>query len=156
TNDWRKAVLKRAFNVDDDSLKRLFKITNRSNTNGKIISSVENLSYLYLAKLLADIHQLTVDELDLLLVTIDEGINNLSGISDDNLAALIDKLYAVTSWLRTRKWSMSQLFVITTTNYDKTLLPEIQNLLDTIYNGLQSFHKDENKSDLLLKTLSPY
>ncbi|WP_031282096.1 Tc toxin subunit A, partial [Photorhabdus temperata] len=37
TNDWRKAVLKRAFNVDDDSLKRLFKITNRSNTNGKII-----------------------------------------------------------------------------------------------------------------------
>ncbi|EQC00488.1 neuraminidase-like domain-containing protein, partial [Photorhabdus temperata] len=156
TNDWRKAVLKRAFNVDDDSLKRLFKITNRSNTNGKIISSVENLSYLYLAKLLADIHQLTVDELDLLLVTIDEGTNNLSGISDDNLAALIDKLYAVTSWLRTRKWSMSQLFVITTTNYDKTLLPEIQNLLDTIYNGLQSFHKDENKSDLLLKTLSPY
>ncbi|WP_051225723.1 Tc toxin subunit A [Photorhabdus temperata] len=156
TNDWRKMVLKRAFNVDDDSLKRLFKITNRSNTNGKIIHSVENLSYLYLAKLLADIHQLTVDELDLLLVAIDEGTTHLSGINDDNLAALIDKLYAVTSWLRTRKWSMSQLLVITTTNYDKTLLPEIQNLLDTIYNGLQSFHKDENKSDLLLKTLSPY
>ncbi|WP_445374052.1 neuraminidase-like domain-containing protein [Photorhabdus tasmaniensis] len=154
TNDGRKSVLKRAFNVDDNSLKRLFKITHRSNTNGKIIHSVENLSYLYLAKLLADIHQLTVNELDLLLVAIDEGTNNLSGISDDNLAALIDKLYAVTSWLRTRKWSMYPLFVMTTTHYNKTLTPEIQNLLDTVYNGLQGFNS-KNEANLLLK-MSPY
>ncbi|ETS29768.1 virulence plasmid 28 protein [Photorhabdus khanii NC19] len=154
TNDWRKAVLKRAFNVDDDSLKRLFKITNRSNTNGKIIHSVENLSYLYLAKLLADIHQLTIDELDLLLVAIDEGTTHLSGINDENLAALIDKLYAVTRWLRARKWGMYQLLVMTTTDYNKTLTPEIQNLLDTVYNGLQGFNS-ENEANLLLK-MSPY
>ncbi|WP_240042340.1 neuraminidase-like domain-containing protein [Photorhabdus khanii] len=154
TNDWRKAVLKRAFNVDDDLLKRLFKITNRSNNNGKIIHSVENLSYLYLAKLLADIHQLTIDELDLLLVAIGEGTTHLSGINDENLAALIDKLYAVTNWLRTQKWSMYQLLVITTTDYNKTLTPEIQNLLDTVYNGLQGFNS-ENEENLLLK-ISPY
>ncbi|WP_391528719.1 neuraminidase-like domain-containing protein [Photorhabdus akhurstii] len=102
----------------------------------------ENPSHPDLSKLLADIHQLTIDELGVLLVAIDEGKTDLSQITHDNLAVLISKLYSVTNWLRTRKWSVYQLFVMTTDKYNKTLTPEINNLLDTVYNGLQNFYKD--------------
>ncbi|KAA1187622.1 neuraminidase-like domain-containing protein [Photorhabdus heterorhabditis] len=117
---------------------------------------ITNPSHLNLTQSLADIHQLTTNELNLLLVAIGEGTNNLSEISDSHLAVLIDKLYTVTEWLRTRKWSVYQLFVMTTTSYDKTITPEIQNLLDTVYNGLQGFNNDESKPDQLLAALSPY
>ncbi|WP_228939598.1 Tc toxin subunit A-related protein [Photorhabdus thracensis] len=140
--DWRKAVLKRAFNVDDISLNRLLKITNPVDTTGIITNDIENLSHLYRTKLLADIHQLTIDELGLLLVAIGEKETNLSIINNTALATLIDKLYDITSWLRTQKWSVYQLFVMTTDKYNETLTPEIHNLLDTIYNGLQNFYKD--------------
>ncbi|WP_052760841.1 MULTISPECIES: neuraminidase-like domain-containing protein [Photorhabdus] len=154
TSDWKNTVLKRAFNVDDTSFYRLLKIANRDNSDGRIINNIENLSHLYLAKLLADIHQLTIDELSLLLKTIGEEKTNLSTISHTALETLIDKLYAVISWLRTQKWSVYQLFMMTTTKYDITLTPEIQNLLDTVYNGLQGFNS-ENEANLLLK-MSPY
>ncbi len=147
TNDQNKTALKRAFNVDDVSLYRLLKIANCDNSDGKIINNIENLSHLYLAKLLADIHQLTIDELSLLLNTIGGRTTNLSSITHDNLAALIDKIYTVTGWLRVRKWSVYQLVVMTTYKYNETLTPEIQNLLDTVYNGLQNFDKGENETD---------
>ncbi|PQQ24033.1 hypothetical protein C6H66_17210 [Photorhabdus hindustanensis] len=153
-DSWQKEVLKRAFNVDDISLYQLLKMTHLDNNNGKIINNLTNISYLYLAKLLADIHQLTVNELSLLLVNIGEESTSLFEISDDNLAALIDKLYAVTSWLRTQKWSMYLLFMMTTNDYNQTLTPEIQNLLDAVYNGLQNF-SSENEANLLSK-ISPY
>ncbi|MCW7546988.1 neuraminidase-like domain-containing protein [Photorhabdus sp. APURE] len=153
TGDWRKAVLKRAFNIDDVSLYRLLKITNHNNQDGKIKNNLDNLSDLYIGKLLAEIHQLTIDELDLLLVAVGEGKTNLSAISDKQLAALIRKLNTITGWLQTQKWSVFQLFVMTSTSYNKTLTPEIKNLLDTVYHGLQGFDKD--KADLL-HVMAPY
>ncbi|MCT8342099.1 MULTISPECIES: Tc toxin subunit A-related protein [Photorhabdus] len=153
TNSWHKTVLKRAFNVDDISLNRLLKVTYGDNTKETMVNNRDNLSHLYRTKLLADIHQLTIDELGVLLVVvaIDEGKTDLSKITHDNLAVLISKLYTVTNWLRTRKWSVYQLFVMTTTDYNQTLTPEIQNLLDTIYNGLQDFDKKILKAKEELK-----
>ncbi|MCC8456600.1 neuraminidase-like domain-containing protein [Photorhabdus aegyptia] len=153
TGDWRKAVLKRAFNIDDVSLYRLLKITDHDNKDGKIKNNLKNLSNLYIGKLLADIHQLTIDELDLLLVAVGEGKTNLSAISDKQLATLLRKLNTITGWLHTQKWSVFQLFVMTSTSYNKTLTPEIKNLLDTVYHGLQGFDKD--KADLL-HVMAPY
>ncbi|WP_387554466.1 neuraminidase-like domain-containing protein [Photorhabdus sp. RM126S] len=147
TNNWNKTVLKRAFNLDDISLNRLLKITNPVNTTEMITNDIENLSHLYRTKLLADIHQLTIDELGLLLEAIGKGTTNLSEITPDNLVTLINKLYAVTSWLRTQKWSVYQLFMMTTDKYNKTLTPEIRNLLDTVYNGLQDFNKKMLKAE---------
>ncbi|WP_240042831.1 neuraminidase-like domain-containing protein [Photorhabdus luminescens] len=166
TNNWNKTVLKRAFNLDDISLNRLLKITNPvdTDTTEMITNDIENLSHLYRTKLLADIHQLTIDELGLLLKAISKETTNLSTISHTDLATLIDKLYNVTGWLRTQKWSVYQLFVMTTTNYDKTLIPEIQNLPDTVYNDLQDFDKKilkakknlQEAEENLEKALSPY
>ncbi|OCA53696.1 neuraminidase-like domain-containing protein [Photorhabdus namnaonensis] len=152
-NNWHKAVLKRAFDADDISLYRLLLITNHNNKDGKIKNNIENLSDLYMGKLLAEIHQLTIDELGLLLIAMGERTTSLYQIDDDKLATLINKLYTVIGWLRTRKWSVYQLFVMTTTSYDKTLTPEIQNLLDTVYHGLQGF--DKKQTDLL-DAMSPY
>ncbi|WP_323837588.1 neuraminidase-like domain-containing protein [Photorhabdus africana] len=151
TNDRNKTVLKLAFNVDDISLNRLLKVTYGDNTKETMVNNRDNLSHLYCTKLLADIHQLTIDELGVLLVAIDEGKTDLSQITHDNLAVLISKLYSVTNWLRTRKWSVYQLFVMTTTDYNQTLTPEIQNLLDTTYNGLQDFDKKILKAKEELK-----
>ncbi|MGJ0576938.1 neuraminidase-like domain-containing protein [Xenorhabdus bovienii] len=151
-DDWCKAVLKRAFTADDISLYRLLQMAHRT-TDGKMANNLDNLSTLYLAKLLADTHQLTIDELDLLLAAIGEGKTRLSDIKDSDLAALINKLDAVTQWLHGRQWSVYQLFVMTATHYDQTLTPEIQNLLDTVYNGLQGF--DKKQADLP-EAMAPY
>ncbi|MDB6367592.1 neuraminidase-like domain-containing protein [Photorhabdus bodei] len=157
TNSWHKTVLKRAFNVDDISLNRLLKVTYGDNTKETMVNNRDNLSHLYRTKLLADIHQLTIDELSLLLEIINEGTTNLSEITHDNLAVLISKLYTITNWLRTRKWSVYQLLVMTTTDYNQTLVPEVHNLLDTVYNGLQNFDKKKAKTkEELLKAISPY
>ncbi|KGM28692.1 toxin [Photorhabdus luminescens] len=120
----------------------------------KVSTNIINPSSSDLIKLLANIHQLTVNELNLLLVAIGEGSTNLSELSDNNLSVLIDKLYSITQWLRTRKWNMYLLFMMTTTDYNQTLTPEIQNLLDAVYNGLQNFNS-KNEANLLLK-ISPY
>ncbi|KAA1187623.1 neuraminidase-like domain-containing protein [Photorhabdus heterorhabditis] len=157
TNDWKKTALKRAFNVDDVSLYRLLKIVNGGSTTRKIIHNIENLSHLYLTKLLADIHQLTINELGLLLIATGEGKTNLLKITDNELVLLINKLYDITEWLRTQKLSVYQLFIMTTNNYDKTLIPEIYNLLDTVYNGLKDFDKKAKKTKKnLLEAISPY
>ncbi|NDK99948.1 neuraminidase-like domain-containing protein [Photorhabdus bodei] len=153
TNNWHKTVLKRAFNVDDISLYRLLHIANHENKDGKIANNINNLSNLYMTKLLADIHQLTIDELYLLLMTIGEDKRDLYTIDDENLQELINKLDTLSDWLHTQKWSVYQLFLMTTTNYDKTLTPEIRNLLNTVYNGLQNF--DKEKTDLLA-AIAPY
>ncbi|MQL48831.1 toxin [Photorhabdus khanii] len=146
--------------IDEDVLKEAFRVKYYMQRYGIDAETTlilckapisENSSHPNLTKLLADIHQLTIDELNLLLETIGEGTTNLSEITHDNLAALIDKLYAVTGWLRTQKWSIYQLFVMTTTDYDKTLTPEIRNLLDTVYNGLQDFDKKILKAKEELK-----
>ncbi|MBS9423686.1 neuraminidase-like domain-containing protein [Photorhabdus caribbeanensis] len=152
-DNWQKTVLKRAFNVDDISLYRLLHIANHNNTDGKIVNNIKNLSNLYMTKLLADIHQLTIDELYLLLMTIGEDKINLYTIDDKELEKLINRLDTLSNWLHTQKWSVYQLFLMTTTNYDKTLTPEIQNLLDTVYNGLQNFDKNKTK---LLAAIAPY
>ncbi|TDB55589.1 neuraminidase-like domain-containing protein [Photorhabdus luminescens] len=153
TDNWHKTVLKRAFNVDDISLYRLLHIANHNNKDGKITNNIKNLSNLYMTKLLADIHQLTIDELYLLLITIGEDKINLYTIDDKALEKLINRLDSISNWLHTQKWSVYQLFLMTTTNYDKTLTPEIQNLLDTVYNGLQNFDKNKTK---LLDAIAPY
>lgn len=159
--DINTEVLKKAFRVkyymqrygiDAKTTLRLCKISTLEDDNTTHPSPPD------LAKLLADIHQLTINELDLLLVAIGkERITDLPKINETDLITLIDKLYAITNWLCTRKLSVYQLFAMTTTDYNKTLVPEIHNLLDTVYNDLQDFDKKKvNTKEELLKAISPY
>ncbi|MER2474072.1 Tc toxin subunit A-related protein [Photorhabdus laumondii] len=159
--DINTEVLKKAFRVkyymqrygiDAGTTLKLCKISILEDDNITLSPSPD------LTKLLADTHQLTINELGLLLVAIGKGtITDLPEINETDLITLIDELYAVTNWLHTRKWSVYQLFMMTATDYNKTLVPEIHNLLDTIYNGLQDFDKKRAKTkEELLKVISPY
>jgi hypothetical protein len=135
-DDPRKAVLKRAFQVDDVSLYRLLTIADPINQDGTIPNDIAHLSALYRAHLLAAVHQLSVDDLALLMTGLDEA-NGLLGMGDEALRGLLGRLQSALRWLNDLKWSPYQLFVMTTTDYDDTLTPEIQNLLDALNNGLQ-------------------
>ncbi|MEM8305617.1 insecticidal toxin protein, partial [Morganella morganii] len=65
--DPRREVLKRAFRVDNTGLWQLFVITNRRNKSKTIENKTEKLRGLLFVRLLADVHNLTVAQLDALL-----------------------------------------------------------------------------------------
>ncbi len=151
-DDPRKTVLKRAFQVDDVSLYRLLTIADPDNQDGTIPNDIAHLSALYRAHLLATVHQLSVDDLALLLTGLDEA-SGLIGLGDEALRGLLDRLQRAVRWLNDLKWSTYELFVMTTTDYADTLTPEIQNLLDALNNGLQ----DPDLSDgELIGAMAPY
>ncbi|SDZ68375.1 neuraminidase-like domain-containing protein [Pseudomonas sp. NFIX28] len=150
--DPRKTVLKRALQVDDVSLYRLLTIVDPDNQGGTIPNDISYLSALYRAHLLATVHQLSVDDLAMLLIGLDE-TSGLIGIGDDALRGLLVRLQTAVRWLNGLKWSPYELFVMTTTNYSDTLTPEIQNLLDALNNGLQ----DPDLSDgELIEAMAPH
>nr|WP_217591284.1 neuraminidase-like domain-containing protein [Burkholderia sp. GbtcB21] len=152
-DDPRKAVLKRAFQVDDVSLYRLLTIADPGNPDGTIPNDIAYLSALYRAHLLAAVHRLSVDDLALLLAGLEEGATGLVGIDDETLRGLLGRLQTAVRWLNDMKWRAYDLFVMTTTVYADTLTPEIQTLLDTLNNGLQ----DPELSDgALIEAMAPY
>ncbi|KVP48680.1 neuraminidase-like domain-containing protein [Burkholderia ubonensis] len=151
-DDPRKAVLKRAFRVDDVSLYRLLMIAEPGNQDSTIPNDLTHLSALYRARLLADVHRLSVDDLALLLAALEED-SGLAGISDDTLRGVLDRLQTAVGWLNDMKWSPYDLFVTTTTVYADTLTPDIQNLLDALNNGLT----DPDLNDgALIEAMAPY
>lgn len=137
SDDPRKAVLARAFGVDEVSLYRLLQIIDHSDSDGLIPNDIEHLSDLYLASQLARVHGLGIDELAWLLQALGEETTRLSGIDDVTLRHLVLRLHGAVRSLTALKWHPYQLLVMTTAQYPTTLTPEIQNLLDTLNSGLQ-------------------
>ncbi|PQQ24884.1 insecticidal toxin complex protein TcbA [Photorhabdus hindustanensis] len=134
-DDQRKAVLKRAFQVNASELYQMLLITDRKE-DGVIKNNLENLSDLYLVSLLAQIHNLTIAELNILLVICGYGDTNIYQITDDNLAKIVETLLWITQWLKTQKWTVTDLFLMTTATYSTTLTPEISNLTATLSSTL--------------------
>ncbi|KVT53810.1 hypothetical protein WK54_18165 [Burkholderia ubonensis] len=151
-DDPRKAVLKRAFQVDDVSLHRLLTIASPSNQDGTIPNDNAHLSALYRAHLLADVHRLSVDELVLLLAALQHD-SGLVGIDDKTLYGLLDRLQTAVRWLNDMKWNPYDLFVMTTTVYADTLTPDIQNLLEALNNGLPDADLSDGE---LIEAMAPY
>ncbi|MFD0709751.1 toxin [Photorhabdus luminescens] len=134
-DDQRKAVLKRAFQVNASELYQMLLITDRKE-DGVIKNNLENLSDLYLVSVLAQIHNLTIAELNILLVICGYGDTNIYQITDDNLAKIVETLLWITQWLKTQKWTVIDLFLMTTATYSTTLTPEISNLTATLSSTL--------------------
>lgn len=153
TDDPRKAVLRRAFHVDDVSLYRLLLIADPTATDGLMLNDIAHQSYLYLAWLLAEVHALSVDELAMLMAAIGEPATSLHKMSDAELRGLTDRLHCAVTWLQARKWSVSDLFVMTTTGYSTTLTPDIQNFLDALNGGLNGTNAN---GDTLITLMAPY
>nr|WP_241391282.1 neuraminidase-like domain-containing protein [Serratia proteamaculans]ULG18934.1 SppA [Serratia proteamaculans] len=149
---FRLNVLKRAFNVSASGLSTLWQLA-RGNSSAGFTCSADNIAALYRVKLLADIHDLSVGELSMLL-----SVSPFSGVatgslSDDELTQLIQFLYQTTTWLTAQGWSVSDVFLMLTTTYSTLLTPEMENLFATLRSGLSG--RSFSSSDELSTTAAP-
>ncbi|EML5381256.1 toxin [Enterobacter bugandensis] len=147
------AILNRALKTDAVSLSSLARIVTGDNTTTTLTNTLDNLSALYRASLIAQVHQLSVHELLLLLTILGEEDTGLGSINDEVLRDLNAKIYQLTRWLRSQSLSVYQLFVMTTSVYDTTLTADIENLMHTVFNGVQGFAGTDSE---LLTAMAPY
>ncbi|MGJ0576843.1 neuraminidase-like domain-containing protein [Xenorhabdus bovienii] len=150
-NHFHLGVLKRAFKVNDTELHTLWKLAN-GGINPAFICSMENLSLLYRVRLLAEIHNLTVNDLSMLLSVSPYADKTIANFSDTELTQLISFLFQCTQWLATQKWSVSDVFLMTTDNYSTILIPDIENLITTLSHGLST---PSLGSDELIRAAAP-
>ncbi|CAM3296217.1 A component of insecticidal toxin complex (Tc) [Xenorhabdus nematophila ATCC 19061] len=150
-NHFYLGIMKRAFRVNDTELYTLWKLAN-GGTNPEFMCSIENLSLLYRVRLLADIHHLTVNELSMLLSVSPYVNTKIALFSDTALTQLISFLFQCTQWLTTQKWSVSDVFLMTTDNYSTVLTPDIENLITTLSNGLSTLSLGD---DELIRAAAP-
>ncbi|SPX93209.1 Salmonella virulence plasmid 28.1kDa A protein [Morganella morganii] len=132
--DPRREVLKRAFRVDNTGLWQLFVITNRQNKSKTIENKTEKLRGLLFVRLLADVHNLTVTQLDALLrispySSMD--VYNLDGKVRQKMLSFLSRL---TQWLNTQNITAEQLMLL---SKESPAVPtkEMQVLLDLLRNG---------------------
>lgn len=134
--DPRREVLKRAFRVDNTGLWQIFDITARDDSDKKDRNNIENLSDLLLVRLLADVHNLTVAQLDTLLRISPYSTTNIYQIKEEKRRELITFLYQTTQWLNTQNIAVEQLVMLLTTDAPATPTKEMNTLLDALRNGV--------------------
>ncbi|EPI4694512.1 Tc toxin subunit A [Morganella morganii] len=94
--DPRREVLKRAYRVDNTDLWQLFDISDRKDRNKDADNNIDELSNICKVRLLADMHNLTVAQLDILLRISPYSETRIYGITDKNRRELITFLYQTT------------------------------------------------------------
>ncbi|AZC51707.1 putative insecticidal toxin [Pseudomonas chlororaphis subsp. piscium] len=138
SNDYfRLGVLMRAFRVNESELHAMWKLA-CGNKSEAFTCSLRNLSTLYRVRLLADVHQMTVNELALLLSVSPYVSSGVGRLSDADQARLLSFLRRYTQWLNTWGWTVSDLYLMATDSYSTTLSPDIESLLTTLKDGLAS------------------
>ncbi|MBC4010302.1 insecticidal toxin protein [Morganella morganii] len=133
--DPRRETLKRAFRVDNTGLWQIFDITDRSDSDKSDRNNIENLSDLLLVRLLADVHNLTVAQLDALLRISPYSTTPVYKITDEKRRELITFLYQTTQWLNAQNITVEQLVILLTTDAPATPTTEMTTLLDSLRNG---------------------
>jgi hypothetical protein len=130
---FRLNVLGRAFGVSASALAVLWQM---AGGGAGFTCSDSNIAALYRTWLLADIHDLTVSELSMLLSVSPYGGVVIGSLSGDALTQLIQFLYQTTLWLAEQGWTVSDVFLMLTTQYSTLLTPDIEDLLATLRAGL--------------------
>ncbi|MCU6356681.1 neuraminidase-like domain-containing protein, partial [Morganella morganii] len=149
--DPRREVLKRAFRVDNTGLWQIFDITARDDSDKKDKNNIENLSDLLLVRLLADVHNLTVAQLDTLLRISPYSTTNIYQIKEEKRRELITFLYQTTQWLNTQNITVEQLYLLLTREAPAVPTKEMATLLDALRNG----GIDSTNTDTLRTTMAP-
>ncbi|WP_380177518.1 neuraminidase-like domain-containing protein [Kalamiella sp. sgz302252] len=150
---FRLAVMKRAFQVNDNELFQLWTLA-----NGGVVEpfscTLRNLSALYRVKLLAQTQGLSVAELAMLLSVTPFAGQKLLTPTDDDITTLLHYLEQMMQWLRGLNWTVSDAWLMVTPSYSTDMTPDIESLIVTLRNGLsgQTFADDQ----LLLAALAPF
>lgn len=146
---FRIAVLKRALQVNDAELYTLYGLSfTDKDKNGKLIpftTSIENLSALYRTRLLADIFNISVTELSMLLSVSPYASQKVDSLKGQALHQFVASFKHYMQSLKAMNWSVSDLYLMLTNSYSTVLSPEIKNLMTTLKNGLSE--QDFNNTD---------
>ncbi len=149
--DPRRDVLKRAFRVDNTGLWQLFVITNRENKSNTIENKTEKLRGLLFVRLLADVHNLTVTQLDALLQISPYRSMDVYNLNDETRQQVLSFLSRVTQWLNAQNITVEQLMLLLSKESPAAPTKEMQILLDLLRNG--GIDKTDTKT--LYTTMAP-
>ncbi|MET4860968.1 neuraminidase-like domain-containing protein [Morganella morganii] len=149
--DPRRDVLKRAFRVDNTGLWQLFVITNRENKSKTIENKTEKLRGLLFVRLLADVHNLTVTQLDALLRISPYHSIDVYNLNDETRQQVLSFLSRVTQWLNAQNITVEQLMLLLSKESPAAPTKEMQVLLDLLRNG----GIDKTNTKTLYTTMAP-
>ncbi|CAM8344118.1 neuraminidase-like domain-containing protein [Morganella morganii] len=149
--DPRREVLKRAFRVDNTGLWQLFVITNRRNKSKTIENKTEKLRGLLFVRLLADVHNLTVAQLDALLQISPYSSMNVYDLDGKIRQGMLSFLSRLTQWLNTQNITVEQLMLLLDKISPAAPTKEMQVLLDLLRNG----GIDKTNTKTLYTTMAP-
>ncbi|ELA9298406.1 neuraminidase-like domain-containing protein [Vibrio parahaemolyticus] len=149
-----RAVLKRALGVDDAGLATLAAIVDHDNFAWA--RSLANLSTLYRVGLWARVHDLTPQELQLLL-QLNGKIEDLRSASYTLLADYLDAIYNTSQWLVAQQLSVAELNIMTTNAYPETMTSEVDGFIRTLYQALKASNvTSTSEVDSLRQLFAPH
>lgn len=151
TKDPRREALKRAFRVDNTGLSQLFIITDRRNKLLTIKNNSEKLRGLLFVRLLADVHNLTVAQLDALLRMSSYSLINVYDLGTEERRKMISHLFRTTQWLNTQNITVEQLMMLLNRESPAAPTNEMNTLLDSLRNG----GIDKTNTETLYTTMAP-
>ena len=151
TKDPRREALKRAFRVDNTGLSQLFIITDRRNKLLSIENNSEKLRGLLFVRLLADVHNLTVAQLDALLRMSSYSLTNVYDLDGEERRKVISHLFRATQWLNTQNITVEQLIMLLNKESPSAPTNEMNTLLDSLRNG----GIDSTDTTTLYTTMAP-
>ncbi|WP_240326031.1 neuraminidase-like domain-containing protein [Pseudomonas syringae] len=149
-NFFEKAVLKRAFNVDDVGLFTLLSVFDNSVSTGAFTLNLKNLSAMYALSRWARLHGLSVAELRQLLKAAD--LPRLtSELENTQLwSGWLQKVDSLTQWLNARKLSVASVELLTRPTFIQVASTEISALLDEVKRVIDA----NGDADTLAKRIS--
>ncbi|MCH5517861.1 neuraminidase-like domain-containing protein [Pseudomonas syringae] len=149
-HSFEKAVLKRAFNVDDVGLFTLLSVFDNSVSTGAFTLNLKNLSAMYALSRWARLHGLSVAELRQLLKAAD--LPRLtSELENTQLwSGWLQKVDSLTQWLNARKLSVASVELLTRPTFIQVASTEISALLDEVKRVIDA----NGDADTLAKRIS--
>lgn len=156
SDTFRTGVIKRAFGVSDTELYTLWTLVSGSQNPPDFTCTIDNLSALYRVRLLADVNNLSVTELAALLFVSPYASVPAGSLSDSALSTMINSTYQYAQWLKVMGWTVSDLYLMLTNQFSKTLSPDIENLIITLKSGLASQDISNADEAALILAASPF
>lgn len=139
----QRAVLKRAFGVNDQELLALAVMAgNQSSVRGDL----PGISLLYLFSLLARCNGWSPLELQV-AISVNPACRTVSRTSSSFRQFLKD-LFAFADWLTSQKLTVAQMDSMTTPRYSNEITPQIDNFVQSLYQAGQNSTKDNLKDQL--------
>ncbi|MEJ8322007.1 neuraminidase-like domain-containing protein [Kosakonia sacchari] len=147
---FRTSVIKRGFHTSGADLKVLWQLAAGEST--AFTTTADNLALLYRTQLLAEVHHLSAAELALLLAVSPWQDVPLSSLDTAGFAAVVNFVYSTTRWLKQLDWTVSDLYLMTTTDYSTVMTPEISSLVASLRGAVSSADAD---TQTLVRALAP-